>query len=1043
MLDDDRKNRLMELFAEASELADTDRGAFLARLAAEDPAVREELLELLQVADRDLADFLTRPVIETATSGSSPAPEIAGYVDLEPIGSGGMSTVYRATQLVPVRRQVAIKTLRTGLDSRQLLARFAAERQALARMAHPNIAAVYDAGADQFGRPWLAMEFVDGVAITDYCNQHALDVDARVELMARVCDAIDHAHRRGVLHRDLKPSNVMVVHDEQQPIPKLIDFGIAKALEGQLGDEPIHTLDGMLLGTPEYMSPEQIAGDGRAVDTRSDVYALGVMLYELVAGERPFDSERLRSAGLTDLLRIVRDEVPPKPSTRLRSRAATASRDTTTHWTVRVRGDLDWVVMKALDKAADRRYPTPRALADDLRRFLANLPVEAGPPSRAYRLRKFVRRYRVLVASSLLVLLSLVGGLVGVTLLAARNEQLATSERQARTEIEFVNDELRHNLYRSQMRLAAEAMQAPGGVARTRELLGAWLPATSESDLRGFEWFLLQASCNRERHVAAAEGRLIQLIWTDDDRLLSTHWRATNAWTSDTGAHLARWESPIVPVAAVAVDGAGSVLAMSTTPTEVTLRSLVTGEPLTVLRHEQPAYRAILSRDGSVVLTMSHPAEVGVWDARSGIHLADVPGGINGAMAVADDGSMVAVGSGQRDDHPLSVFRRDDLEHVLVELSAEAAGAWFLDFSDDGRHLAAAFNDGNLCVWSLPDGALEHHSEHPDGLRCVAFDPSGRRVAAGCQDYVTYVHDMAGGEVRQLSGHTGVVNAVTWSRDGSQLVTLADDATLRWWEVDARPSHRTRQVQPHESMDAAQMTFRADGEELAVRASSLGHLVWRLDDDTTQAGATITPTGGQPPNHDFAATAPDGTLALIARSPQALWLWPAGAAAPTEHHHPQWVRGIAWTHDGQLATIDGADSCRLLDGTDGRELEVHPVPEGPLGIAAHPTEDLIAIACADQSIRLLRATGAEVGRLRGHTGHAHAVAFSPDGQRLASGGRDGTVRLWDVAARAEVASLRAGGKVMAVAFSPDGSRLAAFAANGKIDVWDAPRREGR
>ncbi|MCB9876727.1 MAG: protein kinase [Planctomycetes bacterium] len=1045
MLDEHRKNRLMELFAEATELAPGDRQEFFARIADEPPELRSELIELLRIVDGDLADFLSRPIVAALpVDAATPVPEIPGYVDLQRIGEGGMSTVYRATQREPVTRTVAIKTIRPGLDSRPLLARFAAERQALARMAHPGIATVYDAGADQLGRPWLAMEFVDGQPLTDYCATHGLDVDARVELMARVCDAVDHAHRRGVLHRDLKPSNVLVVHDEHTPMPKVIDFGIAKALEGPLGDASIHTLDGALLGTPEYMSPEQLAGDGRAVDTRSDVYALGVMLYELIAGERPFDAERLRRAGLTDLLRIVRDEVPPKPSTRLRNRPPTSAGEPAraAPSSPRVRGDLDWVVMRALEKDPERRYATPRALAEDLRRFLANLPVEAGPPSHAYRLRKFVRRYRALVASSLVVFTTLVAGLVAVWLLAARNEQLAAGEAAARAAAETSNRVLRHNLYGSHMRLAAEAMHAPGGVVRARELLAAWLPEAGAEDLRGFEWHLLHARCHGELHVAAAEGHLMQLFWTPDDRLLSTHWNAANAWSAASGEHLGRWESPVRPVAAMAVDGAGRVLALSTSPTDVALRRIDSGEQFAVLRHAAPAYRAMFSRDGSLLLTKSRHAAVDVWDGQTGEHLADLAGGINGTMAASDDGRLVAVGAPGRGEVKALVFDRDDLQHPRFALRSSAEGAWQLDFDDGATRLAAVGDDGRISVWSLGDGALTHEFEHLDGLRCVSFDPSGRRLAVGCQDYVAYLHDLDSGETRQFCGHTGVVNAVAWSPDGSRLVTMADDATLRWWELDARPPHRTLQLRLSGTITLAQLAFLDGDQQLAVRADHAADRIWCLTDDSTSDGFRWRRDDRRleaetTPRHDLSAIAPDGTLALFDRGARKLWLWPPKATEATPHEHPYWVRGAAWTNDGRLATIDGSDAFRVLDGETGRELFAHAVPQGPLGLAASPVADILAIAGADQSVWLVSSRGEDLGLLRGHTGHVNAVAFAPDGSRLASGSRDGTVRIWDVGGRAEVSSMRIGGLVVAVAFSHDGTRLAAIDAKGRIDFWDA------
>src|SRR5690606_19886439 len=345
MLDETRKATLQQLFADGCELAPTERPAFIAKACQADHELGIELAELLQVVTEDLDDFLVHPAAVLPKTIGSSTPTIAGYHDLVLIGEGGMGNVYRAHQSSPVQRVVAIKAIRMGLDSRQVLARFDAEREALARMAHPYIATVHGAGRDEANRPFLVMEFVDGLPINEYCASKGLDLNARLALFAKVCDAIDHAHRRGILHRDLKPTNVLVVCTEDQPMPKVIDFGIAKAIEGSLGENSMHTMQGSLLGTPEYMSPEQINGDSRSIDTRTDVYSLGAMLYELLAGERPFDSERLRAAGITGMARIVRDEVPPKPSTRVRRRANTLASNPdqapTTHMMGRLHGDVD------------------------------------------------------------------------------------------------------------------------------------------------------------------------------------------------------------------------------------------------------------------------------------------------------------------------------------------------------------------------------------------------------------------------------------------------------------------------------------------------------------------------------------------------------------------------------------------------------------------------------------------------------------------------------------------------------------------------------
>ena len=328
-----------------------------------------------------------------------------------------MGTVYFAEQTAPVRRMVALKLIKIGMDSRAVLARFDAERQALALMDHPNIARVYDGGTTATGQPFFVMELVNGESITAYCDRKQLPLRARLELFVSVCQAVQHAHQKGIIHRDLKPSNVMVTEIDGRPAPKVIDFGIAKATEFRFADQSLMEI-GAVVGTPMYMSPEQADPSSMDIDTRTDVYALGVILYELLAGSPPIDSRQFRQAGLLEMLRIVREVDPPKPSTKVSSADAlpniAARRDIEPKQLKRaLRGDLDWIVMKALEKDRSRRYDTANGFAADIQRHLAYEPVLAAPPSRAYRLLKFVRKNRGSVIAAGLTLLALVAGVVG------------------------------------------------------------------------------------------------------------------------------------------------------------------------------------------------------------------------------------------------------------------------------------------------------------------------------------------------------------------------------------------------------------------------------------------------------------------------------------------------------------------------------------------------------------------------------------------------------------------------------------------------------
>jgi len=376
-----------------------------------------------------------------------PGSVIGPYRLVRLLGEGGFGDVYLAEQTEPVRREVALKVIKVGMDTREVVARFEAERQALALMEHPNVARVYGAGATEKGRPWFAMELVRGEPISEYCDARGLTPRERLDLFRTVCDAVQHAHLKGVIHRDLKPSNILVAEIDGKPVPKVIDFGVAKATSARLVERTMFTETGRIIGTLEYMSPEQAGGATDDIDTRTDIYSLGVVLYELLTGFMPFDSQRLRSAAYGEIERIIREEDAPRPSNRLSTvgaglREVAAQRGLDPErLRAAVRGDLDWIVMKALEKDRERRYETASGFADDIGRYLKDEPVVARPPSAAYRARKFVRRHRVGVAAAGVVALAVVAGatLAVIGFVQAREQRDLARAAEARAVTEAKN----------------------------------------------------------------------------------------------------------------------------------------------------------------------------------------------------------------------------------------------------------------------------------------------------------------------------------------------------------------------------------------------------------------------------------------------------------------------------------------------------------------------------------------------------------------------------------------------------------------------------
>ena len=465
-----------------------ERLAFLDSACLGNPGLRAQVESLLTASDQ-AGSFLESPAPALNGTINQPISEQPGtmigpYKLLQQIGEGGMGVVYMAQQTEPVERRVALKIIKPGMDSRKVIARFEAERQALALMDHPNIAKVLDAGTTNSGRPYFVMELVKGVPITEYCDEKHLTVRQRLELLLPVCQAVQHAHQKGIIHRDIKPSNVMVALYDGRPVPKVIDFGVAKATGSRLTDKTVFTEFGQVVGTLEYMSPEQAELNQLDVDTRSDIYSLGVLLYELLTGTTPLERKRLCAAAFDEMLRIIREEEPPKPSTRLSTTNELASIAANRGLEPKklsglVRGELDWIVMKTLEKDRSRRYETANGLAADISRYLANEAVQACPPSATYRFRKFARRNRVALTTLVLVSTALVLGTVVSTwqaVRATRAERLAETARV---------DEAEQRKVAVEQRKAAENQraQAEANLQKARKAVDEYFTMVSESTL--------------------------------------------------------------------------------------------------------------------------------------------------------------------------------------------------------------------------------------------------------------------------------------------------------------------------------------------------------------------------------------------------------------------------------------------------------------------------------------------------------------------------------------------------------------------------------
>jgi len=784
------------IFSVARQKTDpTERAAFLGEVCGNDPALRARVERLLQSHEGG-GDFLARPVAEWPTGShlpprpsevppadwceSGPAAEgdpgagarVGPYKLLQQIGAGGMGMVWMAEQVEPVRRRVALKVIKAGMDSAQVLARFDAERQALALMDHPNIAKVLDAGSTEAGRPYFVMELVKGVPITRCCDDNRLTPRERLELFIPVCEAVQHAHQKGIIHRDLKPGNVLVASYDGRPVPKVIDFGVAKAMGQQLTERTLFTGFGALIGTLEYMSPEQAEFNALDIDTRSDVYALGAMLYELLTGTTPFPRQRLKQSALTEALRVIHEEEPVRPSTRLSESKETLPsiseqrRTEPALLTRLVRGELDWIVMRALEKDRTRRYQTANGLAHDLQRYLDDEPVEACPPSAGHRLRKIARKHRKLLATAAAFAALLLTGVVVSAFLAVwaiRAEESATDRldevQEAGGRLKKNERVLRSNLYASRSALIQSSWDADN-VSRAIELLELQRPGPGEGDLRGFEWYYWHRLCHANRRTLRVFQTLWAPVFSRDGRYLATPSSRDDGLLNVIVLDTASGEVRRTVKAADLLVRERAVCALALTPEGGRLAAAVsvTADPdaANVDSGSMAVRHFRIGADGKKVelppkMAAPDPRSlclpryvIKVWDVASGEEKVSIDSSLNlAAVALSPDGSRVAfsgaTGSAKRPTQQIQLWSIATNKKLLTLEGGSPEGG--LLFSPDGTRLTAPFRpqgDGDpqpcrLKIWDANSGKELFVLSTKGNITSqdLAFSPDGKRLAAG------------------------------------------------------------------------------------------------------------------------------------------------------------------------------------------------------------------------------------------------------------------------------------------------------------------------
>jgi eukaryotic-like serine/threonine-protein kinase len=1057
------------IFGEALRLSvPAARAAYLDQACAGDLVLRQEVESLLSAYAQaghflDQTHHLPTPDLLIECTGMM----IGRYKLLEKIGEGGFGVVYMAEQREPVQRKVALKIIKAGMDTKEVIARFEAERQALALMDHPNISQVLDGGATEAGRPYFVMELVNGIPITDYCDQKNLPTAERLQLFMKVCHAVQHAHQKGIIHRDLKPTNVLVTLHDGEPVPKVIDFGVAKALGQKLTEKTLFTAFQQMIGTPAYMSPEQAELSGLDIDTRSDIYSLGALLYELLTGVTPFAKETLAKAALDEIRRMIRDTEPLKPSTRLRTlgdglaEVAKCRHAEPAALNRLVRGDLDWIVMKCLEKDRKRRYETADGLAADLERHFQNEPVVARPPSKTYKIQKFVRRNRGSVTAVAAVAFVLVlGGVVSAwqwrqAVIARRGEaqqrhqaeERAIAEASAKTEANRQRERAEAALSQMEIQRAEDFFKADD--SRTALAYLAHVLRRDSSNLIAAER-LMSALTHRSFPLQLAPalqstGRVTFAQFSPDgQRVLAASeddtarmWEA-RLWDARTGQPLTEplKHNGRVRMAQFSPDGRRVVTASLDNTARIW--DAQTGQPLTEpLEHDGPVYSAQFSRDGQRVVTASRTNTARVWDARTGQPLTEAlkhNGPVESAQFSRDGRRVVTASAGTvrvwdaRSGRLLTDQPLIDLDHN--------GGVGPAQFSPDGK-LVTVSGPKAARVWDARTGQpLTEPLSHKDLIRSVEFSPDRQWVVTASDDHTARVWDARTGHpLTEPMEHHGPVGFAQFSPDGQRVVTASKDDTARVW--DARTGEPLTEPLRHNGQ-VNSVQFSPDGQWVVTASDDDTARVW--DVRSGQALARVLRPNGLVTSSNFL---PDGQwVVTVSGGGNSVRLWDGRTGQPLTQplRHHALVRSVRFSPDGRrVVTVSTDNTARVWDVRTG-QLLTEPLEHKNYVSDAQfsPDGQRVMTASADGTARVWDArTGQMLTGPLEHKAWVISAQFSPDGRRVVTASAS-TVRVWNARTGQPLTEpLRHNGPVNSVEFSPDGYWLVTASEDKTAQIWDA------